>query len=485
MHVEISFFVAAYRLNKTFTMVTYGGLPHDAFCGADCSIMDSLSLQHKIVRASVLLSIGVIIAYVGYLAVKRLVNILWYHFMRSVEITSSINSYCDTRSHLLQWLQTNVETKSLPHLNISTEGRREDNGQTIYELRNNPRYQTTHYFTYKGHWVLLSRHYVKNVVASDVTWESITLTTYRSNSWILADIMEEVRLLFTEPPVAEDKTRFYFANDGYWNECGSGKRKRPLISVILNTAIANKINGDMREFLETSKWYQDRGIPYRRGYLLYGPPGCGKSSFVKAIAGEINYNICILSLSSKNLNDDSLNNLMNSTPENCIILLEDVDAAFPNRDVEEDDDDKKGDKKKKQQAQQPSENGTGKVTLRGLLNALDGVASTEGRIIFLTTNYIDRLDPAMTRPGRVDLKVLIDLPDDDQLFRMFTHFYPEADVETDAKEFVRKIRALKKPKVSCAMVQGHFMMHKYDYKEMMAGMEQYFEEQFFSLNQKN
>ncbi|KAG4074105.1 hypothetical protein HA402_014310 [Bradysia odoriphaga] len=458
------------------------GTYSDSFCGAS---MDALSF-YKITVASVLLSVGVIIAYVGYFALKQFVNILWYHFMRSVEVTNSVVSYCDTRANLLQWLQNNVETKRLPHINVGFDSRREENGQTIYELKNSPRYQTTHYFTYKGHWVLLSRYYVKNVISNDVTWESITLTTFRTNESILGDIMEEVRLLFEEQPLTDDKTRFYFANDGYWTECGTGKRKRPLTSVILNTTTANKINGDLREFLDTSKWYQDRGIPYRRGYLLYGPPGCGKSSFVKAIAGEINYSICIMSLSSKNLNDDTLNGLMNSTPENCIILLEDVDAAFPNRDIQDDDDDdKKGEKKKKQQTAQVSENGTGKVTLRGLLNALDGVASTEGRIIFLTTNYIDRLDSAMTRPGRVDLKVSIDLPDDDQLFRMFTHFYPDANVETDAKEFVRKIRALKKPKVSMAMVQGHFMMHKYDYKDMMNGIEQYFEEQFFSLNQKN
>lgn len=462
-------------------MGNYGELPHESFCGA--GFMDTLS-ANKIVGASMLLGIGAIFSYIGYLAVKQLINILWYHFMRSVEVTSTINSYCDTKGNLLQWLQKNVETKSLPHLNIIAESVREENGRLVHELKNNPRCHTTHYFSYKGHWVLLSRQYVENVVQSDVSWESITLSTFRSYSWVLDDIMEEVRLMFVEEPVAEDKTRFYFANDGYWTECGSGKRKRPLSSVILNTAIANKINGDMREFLATAKWYQDRGIPYRRGYLLYGPPGCGKSSFVKSIAGDINYNICIMSLSSKNLNDDTLNNLMNSTPENCIILLEDIDAAFPNRHIEDDDDDKKDEKKKKQQIDE-SANGSGKVTLRGLLNALDGVASTEGRIIFLTTNYIDRLDSAMTRPGRVDLKVLIDLPDDDQLYRMFTHFYPEANVETDAKEFVRKIRALKKPKVSMAMIQGHFMMHKYDFKQMMDGIEQYFEEQFFSINQKN
>lgn len=400
-----------------------------------------------------------------------------------MEVTGIITDCGDMRSKILQWLQNNAETKRLPHINIVADQRREDNGQLITDLKNHPNYQTTHYFTYKGHWVLIARRYLSNISVQDVSLDSITLSTFRSNSWILDEIMEDVRLLFKEQPVLNDRTRIYFASDGYWAECGTGKRKRPLSSVILNETILSKINGDVHEFLETSDWYQDRGIPYRRGYLLYGPPGCGKSSFVKAVAGEIDHNICILSLSSKNLNDDTLNNLMNSTPEHCIILLEDIDAAFPNRkDADNDDDDDKD--KKKQKSIETSENGSGKVTLRGLLNALDGVASTEGRIIFLTTNYIDRLDSAMTRPGRVDLKVQIDYPDDDQLSRMFKRFYPDANIDADAKEFVRKIRALKTSKISMAMIQGHFMMHKYDYKEMMVGIEQYFEEQFFSINKK-
>lgn len=380
---------------------------------------------------------------------------------------------------LLHWLQNNAETKCLPHINIVADRRREDNGQLITDLRNHPNYEATQYFTYKGHWVFVARRHLPNVLVQDVTLESITLSTFRSNSWILAEIMEDVRLLFKEQPAENDTTRIYFAHDGYWTECGTGKKKRPLTSVILSETVLSKIIGDVREFLETATWYQDRGIPYRRGYLLYGPPGCGKSSFVKAVAGEIDYSICILSLSSKNLNDDTLNNLMNSTPENSIILLEDIDAAFPNRkDADNDADDND---KKKPKSIETSENGTGKVTLRGLLNALDGVASTEGRIIFLTTNYIDRLDSAMTRPGRVDLKVQIDYPDDDQLNRMFKRFYPDANTDTDATEFVRRIRALKKSNISMAMIQGLFMMHKYDFMEMMVGIEQYFVEQFFSI----
>ena len=109
--------------------------------------------------------------------------------------------------------------------------------------------------------------------------------------------------------------------------------------------------------------------------------------------------------------------------------------------------------------------------------------------MFLTTNYIDRLDAAMTRPGRVDLKVLINLPDDDQLERMFNRFYPDAlttiteevNELNAAKEFVRRVRNVKGLSISMAMIQGHFMMHKNDYKAMLETIDNYFDDQFASL----
>jgi chaperone BCS1 len=73
-----------------------------------------------------------------------------------------------------------------------------------------------------------------------------------------------------------------------------------------------------------------------------------------------------------------------------------------------------------------------RVTFSGLLNVLDGVAATEQRIIFMTTNHIDRLDPALIRPGRVDLKVEVGLATPFQVLTMFKRFYPSA-AETEMK----------------------------------------------------
>lgn len=77
--------------------------------------------------------------------------------------------------------------------------------------------------------------------------------------------------------------------------------------------------------------FSNLGIPYRRGYLLHGPPGSGKSSFIQALAGSINYDICLLNLSERGLTDDKLNHLMSNAPERSFILIEDVDAAFNKR----------------------------------------------------------------------------------------------------------------------------------------------------------
>jgi SpoVK/Ycf46/Vps4 family AAA+-type ATPase len=61
-----------------------------------------------------------------------------------------------------------------------------------------------------------------------------------------------------------------------WERFGDARRKRPLDSVILDKGIKERIVDDVKDFLGRQKWYVDRGIPYRRGYLLYGPPGSGK-----------------------------------------------------------------------------------------------------------------------------------------------------------------------------------------------------------------
>jgi chaperone BCS1 len=102
----------------------------------------------------------------------------------------------------------------------------------------------------------------------------------------------------------------------------------------LDKDISTRIRQEIESFLsvESADWYRKKGIPYRRGYLLHGPPGTGKTSFTEAIAGECKLNLCYLNLSAGTVNDDGLNRLLGETPSRSIILLEDIDAVFVGRE---------------------------------------------------------------------------------------------------------------------------------------------------------
>jgi mitochondrial chaperone BCS1 len=118
------------------------------------------------------------------------------------------------------------------------------------------------------------------------------------------------------------------------------------------------------------------------------------------------------------------------------------------------------------------------VTFSGFLNALDGVASGEERIIFLTTNHIDRLDPALIRPGRVDLAPSVDDAVPEQARTLFTNFYgngqqsKDDDVSDDEVELGRQVEEIVRDgmkggrRVSMAALQGMFIRH--DAKDAVA-----------------
>ena len=172
-------------------------------------------------------------------------------------------------------------------------------------------------------------------------------------------------------------------------------------------------------FRNSSQWYHDRGVPYRRGYLLHGPPGTGKTSFIVALASHLSMSVCIVNLGISGLNDQQLDQLLNNAPRNSILLMEDVDAALIKRKAGK------------------SQGGSNNVTLSGILNALDGITAQEGSVVFMTTNHIRKLAPALIRPGRCDRRMLFDYADRHQIHGMFLKFFlsrsPTASANKDSK----------------------------------------------------
>lgn len=213
---------------------------------------------------------------------------------------------------------------------------------------------------------------------------------------------------------------------------------RPISTVIMDTELKNEILKDVDEFLDQGMqgWYAERGIPYKQGYLLFGPPGTGKSSFSLSLAGKHELDIYTLQLS--NISDSTLMRFFSELPPHCVVLFEDVDTAGVGRRDSVD-------------ADQENESKSA-VTLSGLLNVLDGVSSQEGRILIMTTNHIEHLDEALIRPGRSDKKIHFKLADQNistQLFRtVFKQMpsqkqcneeYDDEAIEAFARDFASKV----------------------------------------------
>ena len=232
----------------------------------------------------------------------------------------------------------------------------------------------------------------------------------------LAVVREFVEFVFQKlegEVKTEEMITIYENNGGYWN-VSKEKKPRTLESVIFKPEFIQSVIDDINDFIDSEEWYTEMGIPYKRSYLLYGPPGTGKSSFAQALAAFIKFSICFVNCSDK-INDFQFNTLLNRAPQKSIILIEDVDSIFSERKNTEKNNN---------------------LTFSGFLNAIDGVRSQEGRIIIMTTNYKERLDPALLRPGRVDEMYEITFATHYQIERLCLRFFKD---EALAKKFASEL----------------------------------------------
>lgn len=148
---------------------------------------------------------------------------------------------------------------------------------------------------------------------------------------------------------------------------------------------------DLEHWFLHKDWFQERGITWKRGWLLYGEPGTGKTTLIRAVAQKYGIPIYVMDLGSMNNIDliECWQSITTNKPH--IILIEDIDAIFDGR--------------------KNIVNGN-ELTFDCLLNCLDGAKTNDGRLLMITSNHWEKLDPALgtinngngisTRPGRID-----------------------------------------------------------------------------------
>ncbi|KAI9022011.1 P-loop containing nucleoside triphosphate hydrolase protein, partial [Hyaloraphidium curvatum] len=188
---------------------------------------------------------------------------------------------------------------------------------------------------------------------------------------------------------------------------------RGLRSVALDRAQEDVLLRDLERFAGDREFYAKIGMPYRRGYLFSGPPGTGKTSLVQAISATYGRDLYYLNL--KEIKDDAmLQSAFSNVPKNSIIVLEDVDAQSTIEPAF----------RRKRKSGPSNKKGLGLSdffgpTLSALLNCLDGYSTNEGLVVIMTSNHPELLDPALVRPGRIDLHLELGYATHYQLQRMY------------------------------------------------------------------
>jgi chaperone BCS1 len=298
----------------------------------------------------------------------------------------------------------------------------------------------THYFFYKYHLVILYRERKEPAAEGGsgstlMEREVFSIKILGRNREIAKRLLEEARAMAL--PDAESKfgIQSYSTHYGWSNPIY--RPKRPLESVILPDGQSERIIADMQHFLDSEKWYNDRGIPWRRGYLFDGTPGNGKSSLAAAVASHLGLGICTINM--RRVDDDELLEAMSVLPKKSLLLLEDIDCLYQQRASE-----------------------TAAVTFSGMLNALDGVAASEGRILIMTTNKKHLLDAALIRPGRCDVHEHFGDANHSQAVRLFQRFFPDD-----------KIGHFELPaNTSMAAIQGHLLKYHERMEDAVANISE-------------
>lgn len=206
------------------------------------------------------------------------------------------------------------------------------------------------------------------------------------------------------------------------------------------------ISEDIDRFLKNKNWYQQHDIAHTRGYLLFGPPGTGKTSFIKAVASKFDFNIVLLKINDLtnqvSINESITNSLGVKKPY--ILVIEDVDTMLsggleeylmgPASPIIND----KKPEEKTCEAPEVKEKYNRTMGFSEILNALDGLISCPNtRLLIFTTNRPEKLDSALLRPGRIDKQILLGYATKEQIEKYYFHMFPDATFE-EATLFLSK-----------------------------------------------
>lgn len=336
---------------------------------------------------------------------KSIYNLLRRELTTELTITSQNAVFYD----FLKWIERNYGHKNFRRLKVCN-GKW---GSSDEKVTTSIGYGT-HFIRYKQTIFLITLN-KESANQTERDKETITLIKLGRKRKVFDDFIKDV--VVTETDLS--KTKIYKMED-YWTFT-KDQTKRNIDSIFIEDYKKELLLKSLDKFINNERWYLDNGIPYQLGILLYGPPGTGKTSLIKAIAGYLNYPIFYLH--SEKLYKIEL--AMSTLPDNCIVVIEDIDSnsVTHTRIVSENDN------KIRSKENENIFESFRTLSLSEILNSLDGIFSVHGRILIATTNHIESLDAALIRPGRIDIKVEIGFVNFEILKKFIGKFFPTYQLE--------------------------------------------------------
>lgn len=393
---------------------------------------------------------GLVLMLLGALGAlgRRIPAKVWTLLKRQFIVSFEVMSSDPTFHWLNIWLDEQPFSKRVRDVTVSV--RKNLWGDTINEAgpEGGPKVimtpaPGTHWFWYRNRFVLLTRERKEasgeRLNAYTPPAEKFYLRILGRKQTVLTELIADARRMSLAATGARVSVHISAAHSG-WRKI-SHYAPRPLASVILPDGMKEGIVSDIEKFFAAREWYEARGVPWRRGYLFHGAPGSGKTSLIGALAGELRFDLYVLNLTSNGMNDEQLLSLMLDLPPRSAVILEEITDVINGREVKN-----------------VGEGiNSSAVTYGGFINALDGVVSKEGVLVFMTTNQVVQLDASLLRHGRIDVPVRFSHATRSQVERMFKHFYPGApDLTAMAGWFADAVAARG---VTMAAVQHHLLKH--------------------------
>jgi chaperone BCS1 len=304
---------------------------------------------------------------------------------------SQIGTNSETFANFLIWFEKNKWARWTRTLALNGRYYSEAKGETgtVAGIGNG-----THFFVYKNRLFFLTRSQMTGSGAFNNVMYSINIVGLTRDRNIILSMINE---FVYDPP--NDKLGIY-KYDKDWDRVADINH-RHLDTVIIDSSIKNKIIKDIEIFKKSRQWYIDRGLSYKLVFVLHGAPGSGKSSFIKALASYFKAGIGLLSF--QDIKDNNLDRALSTSSSNNFVLIEDFDSTKSTKSrIKEGRVGSKNLSDTRNTDTPVIEVSDRTLTLSGILNALDGVVSLDGTIIFMTTNVLNDIDPAILRAGRVD-----------------------------------------------------------------------------------